>query len=68
LHEAVRKGLFDPVELLLDRGAEVNARVGRQGEGESPLTLAIRYHGEHNPIVALLRDRGGMAYQIGQEL
>jgi prolyl 4-hydroxylase len=61
LHEAVRKGSFDSVQVLLDRGAEVNARTGQREEGESPLALALRLHGDSAPIVNLLRERGAVA-------
>jgi ankyrin repeat protein len=44
LHEAVRTGVVDAVQLLLDRGAELNRRTGRHdGEnGDSPLDVAIK--------------------------
>lgn len=46
LHEAVRDGNLDIIQLLLERGADVNARVGARGEGGSALYLAMEYHRE----------------------
>lgn len=47
LHEAVRGGHLDAIKLLLQRGADINSRVGRYGEGGSALYLAKQYHREH---------------------
>uniref|UniRef100_A0A0G4I3A9 Uncharacterized protein n=1 Tax=Chromera velia CCMP2878 TaxID=1169474 RepID=A0A0G4I3A9_9ALVE len=44
------------VEILLDRGVDVNARGGGGGEGESALRRAVKNH--HLEIVQLLRERG----------
>ena len=46
LHEAVREGDLDVIALLLERGADVNARTGAQGEGGSALYLAMEHHRE----------------------
>lgn len=46
LHEAVRDGNLDVIALLIDRGADVNARTGARGEGSSALALAMEYHRE----------------------
>lgn len=63
LHEAARKGEIEAITLLLDRGAEVNARTGVSGEGVSPLNLAKQYHGSDHPVAQLLEARGGKDYQ-----
>jgi prolyl 4-hydroxylase len=68
LHEAVRRGSYEHVELLLDRGAEVNARTGKHQDGESPVVMAARFHGEDNNITTLLRERGGVEHHPQQEL
>lgn len=46
LHEAVREGNLEVIQLLLDRGADVNARTGSRGEGGTALYLAMEYHRE----------------------
>jgi len=43
LHEAVRGGHLDAVKTLIKHGADKNARVGRSGQGGSPLNLALDY-------------------------
>lgn len=58
LSEAVRKGHENIVQLLLDRGSEVNARIGKNEEGGSMLWLAKKYLGENHTIVELLKSRG----------
>jgi prolyl 4-hydroxylase len=58
LHEAVRAGERSIVELLLDRGAEVNLRTGPDKRGDSPWTLAKQYHGTTHEITRLLEARG----------
>jgi prolyl 4-hydroxylase len=62
LHEAVRNGDKDTVELLLDRGAEVNVRMGAGEKGGSHLYLAKNLHGNDHPVVALLETRGAKEY------
>jgi hypothetical protein len=47
LHEAVRSGNLEVIELLLERGADINQRVGRRGEGGTALYLAKEYHREN---------------------
>ena len=46
LHEAVRDGNLNVIALLLERGADVNARMGRNEEGGSALFLAMEHHRE----------------------
>lgn len=50
LHEAVRAGSFDIIELLLNRGADVNARVHPDGTGGSVLYLFKNEHGKRTEI------------------
>ena len=68
LHEAVRTGTVDTVQLLLDRGAEMNMRSGPRQDGGSPLNLAKQYHGADHPVVTLLESRGAKDYQPQAEL
>jgi prolyl 4-hydroxylase len=63
LHEAVRKGDKTTVELLLDRGAEINARTGIESEGGSILWLAKNTHGPDHDIIQLLVTRGAKEYK-----
>jgi prolyl 4-hydroxylase len=58
LHEAVRAGELSIVELLLNRGAEVNKRTGPNESGDSPLGLAQRFHGADHQVSKLLEARG----------
>lgn len=63
LHEAVRQGDPELVEMLLDRGAEVNARTGGNAGGGSALWLADQYHGEESELSGLIKDRDGKFYE-----
>lgn len=65
LHESVRAGHNEVAELLIMHGADKNARTGRKKNGQSPLTLALYYHGEDAPIVEYLRSVG--AEEIDQD-
>jgi ankyrin repeat protein len=57
LHLAARGGHRDVAELLLQRGAEVNARAeGEFGHGLTPLHEAAR--GGHREVVKLLLEHG----------
>ena len=58
LAEAVRIGSEKVVRLLLDRGAELNARVGVKEEGGSILWIAQEELGEEHEVVQLLKERG----------
>ena len=58
LVEAVRKGDVETVRLLLDRGAEVNLRIGTHEQNGSLLWVAKQFHGENHPVVDLLKERG----------
>jgi len=66
IHEAARAGHTDVVELLLQHGAEKDARTGRRGEGSSPLSIALEYLGDGHEVVEYLRSIGAREYS--QEL
>lgn len=67
LHEAVREGHMKAVNLLLERGGEVNARTGRKGEGGSALDWALSYHGEDHEMIAVLEGHGGKAFESAEQ-
>ena len=64
IHESIRFGDKDIVELLVKNGAEKDARTGKVGQGSTPLNLALRFHGEDHPVVEYLRSIG--ALDIGE--
>jgi ankyrin repeat protein len=66
LHEAVRKGDFKAVTLLLERGAEVNARTGMDGDGGGPLDWAAHYHGDNHDIIDFLKQHGARSFETEQ--
>eukprot|EP00986_Skeletonema_menzelii_P001442 scaffold379_cov145-Skeletonema_menzelii.AAC.13 len=59
LHEAIRGGHHDVVTLLLDEGGLDMHAITNQGNGFSPLSLSINYHGGEHPLTRMIRDRGG---------
>jgi prolyl 4-hydroxylase len=67
LHEATRSGDVEVVKLLLDRGADVNARTGTTAQGGSALYYAHIYHGKDHPIVPLLKEREAKVF-VPEEL
>jgi hypothetical protein len=54
LHEAVRAGHTDIVLMLISKGANKDARIGRTGKRGSPLNLALSYHSEDHPVTRYL--------------
>jgi Membrane fusion protein Use1/Ankyrin repeats (many copies) len=58
IHEAVRNGQFSTVHLLVTRGADLNARTGRQMEGSSPLAMANEFLGVDSEVYQLLKSHG----------
>jgi ankyrin repeat protein len=59
LHEAAFSGDVDTVRMLLDAGADPNAKTGKLDdgrEGVTPLAMALRR--KHDDVAALLRARG----------
>jgi hypothetical protein len=57
-HEAARVGNLNVLQLLLQRGADVNVRTGKYSNGASPLYFAAKYHGNKSEVVEFLRERG----------
>ena len=68
LHEAVRKGETAAVELLLNRGAEMNLRTGKNENGDSPLSLAKYFLGADHEVTKLLETRGAKDTKYEAEL
>ena len=62
LHEAVRSGNVDTVKVLLDHGADINARTkqgdGRGAAGGSTLWWALQFFEEGHEMVQLLKTKG----------
>ena len=65
LHQGVAGGSKEVVELLVKRGADVNART-HGGYGESPLRIAEKRLGTLHPVVEYLKSLGALS--IGPEL
>merc|ERR1712038_679180 len=63
LHEGARGGHKEVVEILVEKGADINAKTN---SGESPLWWAEKKHGEHHPIVRFMKALG--AVKLGPEL
>lgn len=55
LHEAVRGGQIDTVKLLVELGADLNAKVA---QGGTPLWLAKHFHESNHPVVEYLTSIG----------
>jgi len=62
LHEAIRGGHLHVVTLLLDEGGLDMHAITNQGDGFSPLSLSINYHGGDHQLARMLRDRGGQEW------
>jgi len=54
IHEAARAGHTDVVRLLVKHGADVNARTGHNGEGNSVLNLAAHFLDEDHELLYYL--------------
>jgi prolyl 4-hydroxylase len=63
LHEAVRNGDIRLIELLLNHGADVNARTGAHAEGGSPLWWAEQIHDAEHPVAQILREREAKKFE-----
>mmetsp|Transcript_26214 Transcript_26214/g.46232 ORF Transcript_26214/g.46232 Transcript_26214/m.46232 type:complete len:441 (-) Transcript_26214:94-1416(-) len=63
LHEAARTGEVKTVEVLLDNGADVNAR--NKGTGGSVLWWALQYWNKEHEVVKLLESRGARSVAPG---
>ena len=66
IHEAARAGNKEVMELLIKHGADMNARTGPTGRGNSVLNLAFEYLDEDHEVIEYL-DRLG-ARNIEPEL
>lgn len=67
--EAVRGGHVETVAILLEHGADVNARTKTRGKGAaggSALWWAIESHGQEHAIVELLKANGAKLFAPGQ--
>ena len=65
IHEAARGGHLDVLELLVEHGADINART-HSGKGSTPMNLAVDSHGLEHEIVEYFSSLG--ALNIGPEL
>jgi ankyrin repeat protein len=65
LHQASVGGNKEVVQLLVERGAEINART-HGGYGETPLRIAEKKYGAGHAVVDYLRSLGALS--IGPEL
>ena len=61
LHESTHNGSMDIVTMLLDYGADVNARAKYRGELPAIHYAALR---GNEDVVALLRERGAEAWRV----
>jgi prolyl 4-hydroxylase len=65
LHEAVRGGHMEAVQLLVKHGADINA-VTNNGSGVSPYNIALHSLSEEHPVTQYLFGLG--ANNVGPEL
>jgi prolyl 4-hydroxylase len=65
LHQGVASGMQQVVELLVSRGADINART-HGGYGETPLRIAEQHLGAAHQVVQYLKSMGALS--IGPEL
>lgn len=66
LHEGARGGHKEVVELLVQKGANINERTGEDENGGTALWYAIDTHGKKHPVVKFLKKIGALS--IGPEL
>jgi len=62
IHEAVRYGHLNTIQLLINAGTDVNARTGKHGRGWSPLGLAVERYDEDSPVIRMLLRHGAEVY------
>ncbi|KAL7512136.1 hypothetical protein ACHAXN_009306 [Cyclotella atomus] len=60
IHEAARAGNIDIIKILLDHGADIDART-EWGEGISTLRVAMQFHEQESPIVEFLKLKGAQS-------
>lgn len=65
LHEGSRAGHIEVVQLLVEKGANINERT-QGGNGGTPLYWSIENNGEDHPVSELLASLGGLS--IGPDL
>ena len=65
IHEAARAGHRDVIEALIKHGADVNARTGKDGRGQSVLNLAYDFLPDGHETLAFLVSSG--AQNIGPD-
>jgi prolyl 4-hydroxylase len=58
IHEAAQAGFFDVIEYLVRKGADINAP---DSDNDTPLDIAIDFHGGRDPLVQKLRKLGAKA-------
>jgi len=63
LHEGARGGYQEIVEILVEEGADINAKTNR---GETPLYWAEKQHGKKHPVAEFMRKLG--AINLGPDL
>jgi len=69
IHEAVRGGHIETLAVLLEHGADINARTqgkGRGAAGPSALWWAVKTHGEDHPVVHFMEENGAKLFAPGE--
>jgi len=60
IHEAARAGNIEIIKILLDHGADIDART-EWGEGHSVLRVAMQFHEQDSGIVKFLEQKGAQS-------
>jgi prolyl 4-hydroxylase len=58
--QAARAGNVEIIKILLDHGADIDART-EWGEGISTLRVAMQFHPQESPIVEFLKHKGAQS-------
>jgi ankyrin repeat protein len=70
LHEAARGGNIEVINILLENGADINARTkdaeGKGASGGSVLWLANNFYGEDHEVIQYLVSKGAKKFAPGQ--
>jgi ankyrin repeat protein len=61
LHEAVRAGHIEAVQMILLNGGDINHMT--EGTGRSPLDIALEFLGKEHDMTTFLRKNGGVTAQ-----